>query len=156
MRISVVQMCPGYDKANNIALAGHLIEFGDAGRLFSTTLVFHALGREIARCRKIHLFDITIPDGMGCRETSARGEGHHRDARVETRVTFGHSMICDLSGRMVAEMPDGIGSIRAVIDCTVTAKIRRDMAVLEHRAGRPSTAHLDFDRAKSPERKLAA
>ena len=81
VRVSVVQMCPGYDKAD-------------------------ALGREIARCR---------------------------------------------TGR-----PDGIVSIRAVIDCTVTAKMCRDMPVLKHRVGRPSTAYLDSDRAKPPERNHAA
>lgn len=33
-------------------------------RLFNTTVVFNPTGTEIARYRKIHLFDITTPDGM--------------------------------------------------------------------------------------------
>ena len=295
MRVSVVQMCPGHDKASNIEQAGRLIEAAsedgfdivglpemwsclggnrslkfeeaeelpapdsgapggtaysflrdiairlgaivhggsigergtgaDAGRLFNTTLVFDAHGREIARYRKIHLFDITTPDGMGYRESSTYGAGHevvtypasgmtvgcaicydlrfpelflalrhngaeliflpsaftvptgrahwevliraraietqswiaapatwgeHQDAKGETRVTFGHSMICDPWGRVVAEMPDGIGVIHAMIDRAATAKIRRDMPVLEHRAARLPIAFLDADRAKPP------
>jgi predicted amidohydrolase len=293
MRISVVQMCPGHDKAKNIAQAGHLIESAsvdgfdlvslpemwsclggdrsqkfaeaeelpapgsgapggaayaflrdtaiqlgavvhggsigergtgsDNGRLFNTTLVFDARGHEIARYRKIHLFDITTPDGKGYRESSVYGAGHevktyqasgmtvgcaicydlrfselflalrqsgveliflpsaftvptgqahwevliraraietqcwiaapatwgeHLDAKGEPRVTFGHSIICDPWGRVVAEMKDGIGSISAVIDSAATAKIRRDMPVLEHRAARPAMDLNDAGCAK--------
>lgn len=301
MRISVVQMCPGHDKARNIAQAGQLIEAAfvdrfdivslpemwsclggdrgqkfaeaeelpvpgsgapggaayrflrdtavqlgaivhggsigergtgaDAGRLFNTTLVFDAKGHEIARYRKIHLFDITTPDGMGYRESSTYGAGNeivtyqasdmtvgcaicydlrfselflalrhagteliflpsaftvptgqahwevliraraietqswiaapatwgeHLDAKGEPRVTFGHSIICDPWGRVVAEMKDGTGSISAVIDRTATAKIRCDMPVLQHRAARPTMALIDAGRAKQAEQGHAA
>jgi nitrilase len=140
MRVSVVQMSPGSEKAQNIAQADKLIEaavaagrpdlvalpeiwtclggdretkFGAAealpapgekggaayeflrgiamrhgihvhggsigeaaeDKLFNTTLVFNPDGREIARYRKIHLFDITTPDGQGYKESATYGAG---------------------------------------------------------------------------------
>ena len=142
MRVSVVQMCPGAVKADNIAQAERLIDEavgvdrpdlvslpemwtclgGDRatkmaeaealpvagsnapggpayeflrrvarergmvvhggsmceaaeGRLFNTTVVFDPSGAELARYRKIHLFDITTPEGTGYRESSSYGAG---------------------------------------------------------------------------------
>lgn len=142
MRVSVVQMSPGHDKAANIAQAGRLIgqaiaadrpdivslpemwtclggnraakheqaealpargsnEPGGAAyeflrgvaraerihvhggslaeqggeKLFNTTVVFDPEGSEIARYRKLHLFDIVAPDGKGYRESSTYGAG---------------------------------------------------------------------------------
>ncbi len=37
--------------------------------------MFDAEGREAARYRKIHLFDITTPDGTGYRESASYGSG---------------------------------------------------------------------------------
>lgn len=142
LRLSVIQMTPGADKARNIAQAGELVDAtmscdrpalislpevwtflggdraakiaaaeelplaGSSGpggeayeflrnmarthgihvhggsigervgdRLCNTTLVFDPSGREIARYRKIHLFDITTPDGQGYRESAAYDAG---------------------------------------------------------------------------------
>jgi len=183
----------------------------DAGRLFNTTVAFGSDGTELARYRKIHLFDITTPDGTGYRESSTYGAGQdvvgytagglpigcaicydvrfaelflalrdagaeliflpsaftvptgrahwevliraraietqswiaapatwgeHIDGKGEARATYGHSLICDPWGRVVAECSDGTGFVSAVIDRAATAKIRRDMPVLEHRAAR--------------------
>jgi nitrilase len=44
-------------------------------RLFNTTVVFDPRGQEIARYRKIHLFDISAPDGTGYRESATFGSG---------------------------------------------------------------------------------
>ncbi len=44
-------------------------------RLFNTTVVFGPDGQECARYRKIHLFDITAPDGAGYRESATYGAG---------------------------------------------------------------------------------
>ena len=49
---------------------------GPAGpALFNTTLVFDPDGTEIARYRKIHLFDIVTPDGTGYRESASFAAG---------------------------------------------------------------------------------
>jgi len=275
MRVSVVQMSPGRDKAANIAQATHLIEGAVASdrpdmiglpetwtslggdraakidqaeslppagsnepggpayeflrriarerrihvhggsiaekageKLFNTTLVFGPDGQEIARYRKIHLFDITAPDGTGYRESAIFGAGDqmvtceasgiriglaicydirfgelflalrragaeliflpaaftrdtgkdhwevllraraietqcwfaapacygkHLDAGGEARWTYGHSLLCDPWGHVVAKVSDGMGWTTARIDRAVTERVRRDMPVLEHR-----------------------
>lgn len=187
----------------------------DEGRLFNTTVVFDSAGNEIARYRKIHLFDIVTPDGTGYRESALYGSGRdvvtysagdlivgcsicydirfgeiflklrqmgaevifvpaaftvptglahweillraraietqcwiaaaatvgeHIDGKGEKRATFGHSLICDPWGRIVAEQPDGIGILSAGIDRNITARIRRDMPIMEHRAARQASA----------------
>lgn len=43
-------------------------DLGD-GRLANTTVVFDRLGNEVARYKKIHLFDITTPNGEAYRES---------------------------------------------------------------------------------------
>ena len=48
--------------------------------------------------------------------------------------TFGgHSMIVDPWGHVTAKVSDGTGWATARIDPKVTARVRRDMPVLEHR-----------------------
>ena len=51
----------------------------------------------------------------------------------EPRFTYGHSLICDPWGHVVAKVSDGTGWATARIDPTVTERVRRDMPVLEHR-----------------------
>lgn len=275
MRVSVVQMNPGADKAANIAQAGALIEGAVASdrpdivslpevwsclggdraakfaaaetlpapgsnapggpayeflratarekrihvhggsigerageRLFNTTVVFDPQGGEIARYRKIHLFDITTPDGAGYRESATFGGGdavvtyqaggvtvgcaicydirfpelflalrragaeliflpaaftrqtgqdhwevliraraietqcwfaapaawgRHLDGAGAPRFTYGHSLVCDPWGHVTARASDGTGWATARIDPALTARVRRDMPVLDHR-----------------------
>ena len=279
MRVSVVQMNPGSDKAANIAQASRLIDraieadrptlvslpemwtclggdraakqteaealppegsnepggpayeflrrtarergvhvhggsLGERGgenggtRLYNTTVVFDPQGAEIARYRKIHLFDITTPDGQGYRESASYGggnrvttfevgglrvgcaicydlrfaelflalrqagaelillpsaftvstgrdhwdvliraraietqcwvaasatSGQHRDGAGQARFTYGHSLVCDPWGQVVATVSDGVGWATARIDPALTARVRRDMPILEHR-----------------------
>jgi nitrilase len=47
----------------------------DGERLFNTSLVFAPDGTEIARYRKIHLFDVTTPNGQGYQESALFGAG---------------------------------------------------------------------------------
>ena len=168
MRVSVVQMTPGADKAANIAQAGRLIdeavtadrpdivslpemwtclggdratklaegetlpaagsnalggaayEFlrgvartrgifvhgGSLGervgsessgeKLFNTTVVFGPDGSELARYRKIHLFDITTPEGTGYRESSTYGGGSEIVTFVAGGITVGCAICYDL------------------------------------------------------------
>jgi predicted amidohydrolase len=189
---------------------------GEAGEseeapIFNTTLVFGPDGAERGRYRKIHLFDITTPDGQGYRESATYGAGDRivtcdlggltaglaicydlrfaelflalrragaelivlpaaftvqtgrdhwetllRARAIETqcwvaaaatigrhteigragpaeRHTYGHSLICDPWGHVVARASDGPGWASARIDRELTARVRRDMPVLEHR-----------------------
>jgi deaminated glutathione amidase len=185
---------------------GSVIEQGE-DKLFNTTLVFDPDGREVARYRKIHLFDITAPDGTGYRESALYGGGDRlvtfeaggtcfglsicydmrfpemylalrragaeaifvpsnftlqtgkdhwevllRARAIETqcwiiaaasqgayeergaaRQVYGHSLIADPWGHVVAKCSDGTGFATARIDRAVTERVRRDMPVLEHR-----------------------
>ncbi len=53
---------------------GSIGELADE-KLFNTTVIFEPGGVEIARYRKIHLFDIVTPDGQGYRESAVYGAG---------------------------------------------------------------------------------
>ncbi|MGE4481846.1 carbon-nitrogen hydrolase family protein [Acidocella sp.] len=177
-------------------------------RIFNTSLVFSPEGRELARYRKIHLFDITTPDGQGYRESALYGAGEqvvtvdvggvmaglaicydlrfpelflelrrkgaeliilpaaftlqtgkdhwevllraraietqcwiaaagctgaYNEANGDVRFTYGHSLIADPWGHVVAKASDGLGWAVASIDRPLTARVRANMPVLEHR-----------------------
>jgi nitrilase len=77
---------------------GSLIEQGpgDEAKLFNTTLVFDPEGREIARYRKIHLFDITGPDGTGYRESALYGAGDSLVTFEAGGIRFGCTICYDM------------------------------------------------------------
>ena len=176
--------------------------------IYNTSIVFGPNGKELGRYRKIHLFDISTPDGQGYRESAIFGAGQqvvtveilgmtvglaicydlrfpelflelrrkeaelillpaaftlqtgkdhwevllraraietqcwiaaaactgvHTNGDGEARYTYGHSLIVDPWGHVVAKASDGPGYAITAIDPTFTAKIRTDMPVLEHR-----------------------
>jgi nitrilase len=194
--------------AHGVAIHGGSIGELDGGKLYNTTVVFGPDGAELARYRKIHLFDITTPDGTGYRESATYGSGTdivtcdvagfkiglaicydlrfpelflalrragaelimlpaaftvptgrdhwepllraraietqcwlaaaatcgtHADAKGERRETYGHSLVCDPWGLVVARASDGPGWATARLDPALTARVRRDMPVLDHR-----------------------
>jgi nitrilase len=198
----------GIAREQRIHVHGGSLAERDGERLFNTTVVFDPAGSEIARYRKIHLFDIVTPDGAGYRESATFGAGaelvtyeadgvkvgcaicydvrfpelfmklrqagaeliflpaaftlltgkdhwetliraraietqcwfaapatwgRHTDGSGEARHTYGHSLVCDPWGHVVAKVSDGIGWTTARIDQAVTEKVRRDMPVLAHR-----------------------
>lgn len=195
-------------RERRITLHGGSIAERDGEKLFNTSLVFAPDGSELARYRKIHLFDIVSPDGLAYRESATYGFGDrvvtaragdvtfgctvcydlrfpelflslrragaemifvpsaftvetgrdhwepllraraietqcwiaasatwgkHLDAKGQPRFTYGHSLICDPWGTVVARASDGVGWTTARLDQDLTARIRRDMPVLEHR-----------------------
>lgn len=197
----------GLARSRGIHLHGGSIAERAGERLFNTTVVFDRSGAELARYRKIHLFDISTPDGTGYRESATFGGGDAvvtyeadgvkvgcaicydirfpelflalrragaeliflpaaftvptgrdhwevliRARAIETqcwfaapatwgehtdkggkRATFGHSLVCNPWGHVVAQVSDGVGWTTARIDRAITEKVRRDMPVLEHR-----------------------
>ena len=177
-------------------------------KLFNTTLVFGPDGRELARYRKIHLFDIVTPSGEGYRESNMFGGGDrvvtctagdltlglsicydlrfpelflalrragaqvilvpsaftvetgrdhwevllraraietqcfviaaattgmHHDASGRPRHTYGHSLIIDPWGVVLACLPGGCGFAAADLDADRLKKVRAAMPVLDHR-----------------------
>ena len=192
---------------HRIVLHGGSIAEDGGDRLYNTTIVFGPEGEERARYRKIHLFDITGPDGTGYRESATFGRGAdivtyragnttigcticydlrfpelylalrragaevivvpaaftlqtgkdhwevliraraietqcwiaaaatwgRHEERGEPRFTYGHSLIADPWGHVVAKASDGEGWATARIDPAVTARVRRDMPLVDHR-----------------------
>jgi deaminated glutathione amidase len=195
-------------RMHGIYLHGGSIGERHGQRLFNTTLVFSPEGREIARYRKIHLFNADIVDGSGYREsaeydagdsivtyvadgitvgcaicydlrfselflalrragaelivlpsafTLQTGRDHWepllRARAIETqcwiaaaatsgshievgepRATFGHSLVCDPWGRIVAIAAEGPGWANARLHRDITASIRARMPMLGHHA----------------------
>lgn len=176
-------------------------------RLGNTTLVFDRAGEEIARYRKIHMFDITAPGGQQYNESAAMKPGDAvvtyecegltvgcsicydlrfpdlfqalvaRGAQMialpaaftlqtgkdhwevllraraietetymcaaaqtgahmqgaETRHTYGHSLVADPWGHVVARASDGVGYVAARIDPARVANVRAMIPVAKHK-----------------------
>jgi predicted amidohydrolase len=183
---------------------GSLIE-RDGERLYNTTVAFGPDGREIARYRKLHLFDIVTPDGSEFRESALFGRGARtvcydalgtrigcsicydlrfpelylqlasdgasvimvpsaftlqtgkdhwevllRARAIETqtyvlapaqwgpyaggrRASYGHSLICDPWGHVIARAQDKVGYIAARLDLEEVHRVRSRMPCAQHR-----------------------
>jgi nitrilase len=206
---------PAYSMAQELAAkhrifihAGSIMERieGDE-RIHNTSVVFNREGEEIARYRKIHLFDVTTPDGASYRESATvkageavvtydcegvtigcsicydlrfpdlfqalaekgaqiialpaaftlqTGKDHWetllRARAIETqtyvcaaaqagsftvnnerRETYGHSLVADPWGHVVAKASDGVGLTSARIDLAMVEKVRRMIPVASHK-----------------------
>jgi nitrilase len=91
-------MCRELARAHRIHLhAGSLMERIEREyRIYNTTVVFDREGRDIARYRKLHLFDVTTPDGTEYKESESVKAG---DAVVTydcEGVTVGAAICYDL------------------------------------------------------------
>jgi deaminated glutathione amidase len=188
--------------------AGSIMERIEGGeRIHNTSVVFNRQGEEIARYRKIHLFDVTTPDGatyqesatvkagdavvtydcegvtVGCSicydlrfpdlfqalaEKGAQiialpaaftlltGKDHWevllRARAIETqtyvcasaqtgsftagneqRSTYGHSLVADPWGHVVAKASDGAGIVSTRIDLDQVARVRNQIPVARHK-----------------------
>lgn len=193
--------------------AGIFVHGGSIGertgeRISNTSLVFGPDGAELARYRKIHLFDVITPSGEGYREsdTYAPGDavvtvqlgsvtaglaicydvrfpelflqlrraganliilpaaftaetgaahwetllraraietqcwlaasatcGRHFDGQGSARLTYGHSMLIDPWGTIVACASDGPGWVSGTLDPVRTERVRAGIPVLDHR-----------------------
>lgn len=199
----------GLARAHGIHVHGGSIGETDGGEvLFNTSVAFDPEGNELARYRKIHLFDIVTPEGRRIGESRAFGAGREvvtyrvggltvgcaicydlrfaelflalrragadiillpsaftletgrdhwepllRTRAIETqcwlaapamwgrqaeangaaRTSYGHSMLVDPWGSIVARASDGIGWASGRIDPELGARLRRDMPVEAHR-----------------------
>ncbi len=206
---------PAYSMAQEMAErhgvfvhAGSIMERieGDE-RIHNTTVVFDRRGDEIARYRKIHLFDVTTPDGASYRESATVKPGDavvtydcegvtvgcticydlrfpalfqalvERGAEViavpsaftmqtgkdhweillraraietqtyvcaaaqtgsfrvnnEVRQTYGHSLVADPWGLVVAKSSDGVGVVSTRLEGAQVKRVRRLIPVAEHK-----------------------
>jgi len=81
--------------------AGVVVHGGSIGErhgdfLFNTTLVFGPDGQELARYRKIHMFDVVTPSGQGYRESSLFGAGDRVVTCSAGGLTLGLTICYDL------------------------------------------------------------
>ncbi len=176
-------------------------------RIHNTSVVFNRDGEEIARYRKIHLFDVTTPDGASYKEsatvkagdlvvtydcegvtvgcaicydlrfpglfqaladkgaqvialpaafTQQTGKDHWEvllRARAietesyvcasaqtgtftvgnETRATYGHSLVADPWGLVVAKASDGVGVVSTRLDMAQVQRVRKMIPVAQHK-----------------------
>jgi len=206
---------PAYSMAQEMARkhcvfihAGSIMEKieGDE-RIHNTSVVFNREGKEIARYRKIHLFDVTTPDSASYKEsatvkagdlvvaydcegvtvgcticydlrfpglfqalaekgaemialpaafTQQTGKDHWEvllRARAietetyvcasaqtgtftvnnETRATYGHSLVADPWGLVVAKASDGVGVVSTRLDMAQVKRARQMIPVAEHK-----------------------
>lgn len=55
---------------------GSITEKGPENKPYNTSLMFSPKGEIIAKYSKLHLFDVDLPDGTGCRESSGASFGN--------------------------------------------------------------------------------
>ncbi|MCS6920921.1 MAG: carbon-nitrogen hydrolase family protein [Elioraea sp.] len=67
-----------------------------------------------------------------CWLAAAATWGRHEE-RGEPRFTYGHSLIADPWGHVVAKASDGEGWATARLDHRLTERVRRDMPLMDHR-----------------------
>ncbi|WP_144630915.1 carbon-nitrogen hydrolase family protein [Bordetella genomosp. 13] len=175
--------------------------------VYNTSVVFDPKGNEIARYRKIHLFDIVTPDGLRYGESDAvragrdvvvadidgvrfglaicydlrfpqlfqklveqgaqaivlpaaftlqTGKDHWDvlcraraietqsyflapaqygpfDQEGERRYTYGHTLVCDPWGHIVAKASDGVGALTATLDFQRVAQARKQIPLADHK-----------------------
>ena len=82
--------------AHRVYVHGGSIGERGGEKLYNTSLVFSPDGVELARYRKIHLFDITTPDGQGYRESSTYGSGDEVVTCEVAGVKLGLAICYDL------------------------------------------------------------
>lgn len=90
------EMLRGSARRHGIFVHGGSFIERDGERFFNTTIAFDRDGNELVRYRKIHLFDVTTPDGRVYRESDTFGGGDVVMTYDAEGVTIGCSICYDL------------------------------------------------------------
>jgi predicted amidohydrolase len=78
-------------------LAGSILEeISNSERAYNTSLLFDPAGKQIACYRKIHLFDVDLPNGVSLRESQTRAHGHDVVVAQTELGTMGLSVCYDV------------------------------------------------------------
>ena len=75
---------------------GSILEKATSDKLFNTTFVFDRAGKQIAKYRKIHLFDVTTPDGQSYRESATFDGGSDIVTYQADGITVGCTICYDM------------------------------------------------------------
>lgn len=81
---------------HRVYLHGGSIREKSGDHYYNTTLVFDPDGQEIAKYRKIHLFDVTTPDGQVYEESSFFSAGDSRVTYTINNIGIGCAICYDL------------------------------------------------------------
>ncbi|MDA5194503.1 carbon-nitrogen hydrolase family protein [Govanella unica] len=85
-----------FARTHKVAVHAGSMSERTADKPFNTSVVFDRDGREIARYRKIHRFDITAPDGTAYHESAVVGGGRDIVTYELDGLTFGCAICFDL------------------------------------------------------------
>jgi len=98
------EMCARFAQDHKVFVhAGSIFEKSkDEPRIYNTTVAFDRSGLELARYRKIHLFDIDGPDGRSYRESDTVAPGNEVVAYEAGGITIGCAICYDLRFPSVA------------------------------------------------------
>src|ERR1041384_2817243 len=78
-------------------LAGSILEeISNSERAYNASLLFDPAGKQIACYRKIHLFDVDLPNGVSLRESQTRAHGHDVVVAQTELGTMGLSVCYDV------------------------------------------------------------
>jgi len=85
-----------FARAHGVWVHGGSLFERDGERVYNTTVVFDRNGREVARYRKMHLFDVTTPDGRSYRESDVVERGSEVVTYEAEGITVGCTICYDL------------------------------------------------------------
>jgi predicted amidohydrolase len=114
-------------------------EAGDPDRAYNTSVLFGPDGSVLAAYRKIHLFGrdhwepLLRARAIECQCYVLAPAQYGRHDERGARESYGHSMILDPWGHVLARASDGTGVALAEVDLDRVARVRRAMPVAEHR-----------------------
>lgn len=77
-------------------IGGSFPELGDDGKVYNTALAFDPRGELVAKHRKVHLFDISIPGGITFRESDSLSAGNKATVFSSDLGMFGLSICYDI------------------------------------------------------------
>lgn len=122
------EMCAQFASDHSVYVhAGSIFEKADAGqRVYNTTVAFDRAGNEIARYRKIHLFDIDSPDGRSYRESDTVAPGDDVVTYVADDVTIGCSICYDLRFPMLFQQLVAKGAQIIALPAAFTLQTGKD------------------------------
>jgi len=105
---------------------GSLLEAGAEGQCWNTTVAFGPDGGELARYRKIHLFDITTPSGRVFRESDHFGRGREIVTMPALDTTLGLSICYDLRFPELYQALARAGATMIAVPSAFTVETGRD------------------------------
>lgn len=75
---------------------GSIAEKGPKGKPYNTSLLFGRDGEILAKYSKLHLFDVDLPDGTGCRESDVATAGDKITVAKTPLANFGMAICYDI------------------------------------------------------------